>query len=190
MIHGCIDGYSRLIIYLNCETSIQTEPVINFFAHLVNSYGLPSYDHEYGQMMDMKTFLVVLMNTIRGIHRGSHIIGKSVHNQRIERLWVDVYKEVCDSIYTELYSLEDQGLLDIENIMHRFCIQYIYKNVINKKLSSFQSAWNVHSLRIENNKSSRKQWLEGILENYNTTYTVRDIFDTDMTLRENLSEAL
>lgn len=53
-----------------------------------------------------------------------------------------------------MYSLEDQGLLDIENITHKFCEQYIYKNVINKKLSSFQSAWNVHGLRTENNKSA------------------------------------
>lgn len=189
MIHGCIDGYSRLIIYLHCETSIQAEPVVNFFANAVNSYGLPSRvrsDHGYENVL-----VAVLMNTIRGMHRGSHITGKSVRNQRIERLWVDVFKEVCDSIYTELYSLEDQGLLDIENITHRFCVQYIYKNIINKRLLSFQSAWNVHSLRTENNKSPRQLWLEGMLENYNTASTaVRDIFDTNTTLYEKLSESL
>lgn len=127
MIHGCIDGYSRLIIYLVCETSIQAEPVVNFFVNAVNSYSLPSRvrsDHGYANLL-----VTVLMNTIRGMHRGSHITGKSVHNQRIERLWVDVYKEVCDSIYTELHSLEDQGLLDIENITQvllTICLQKYY----------------------------------------------------------------
>ncbi|XP_071632798.1 uncharacterized protein [Temnothorax longispinosus] len=189
VVHGCIDEYSRLIIYLTCETSIQAEPVVNFFIGAVNSYGLPSRvqsDHGYENLL-----VAILMNTVRGVHRESHITGKSVHNQRIERLWVDVFKEVCDSVYTELYSLENQGLLDVENIKHRFCVQYVYKPVINKKLLSFSSAWNVHSLRTENNKTPRQLWLEGILANYNTTYTaVSDIFDTNMSLHERLSDSL
>lgn len=154
VIHGCIDGYSRLIIYLVCETSIQAEVVANFFIDAISMYGVPSRvrsDHGY------ENFLVaVLMNTFRGVHRGSHITGKSVHNQRIERLWVDVFKEVCDSVYSELYSLENQGLLDVENMTHRFCVQYVYKPVINNKLLSFSSAWNVHNLRTENNKTPRQ----------------------------------
>lgn len=178
-----------MIIYLICETSIQAEPVVKFFVDAINNYGLPSRvrsDHGYENLL-----VAVLMNTIRGVHRGSHITGKSVHNQRIERLWVDVFKEVCDSIYTDLYSLENQGLLDIENIKHRFCVQFVYKPVINKKLLSFSSAWNIHSLRTENNKTPRQLWLEGILANYNTASTaVRDIFDINVTLYDRLSESL
>lgn len=39
VIHGCIDRYSRLIIYLKCKTSIQAEPVVTLFAEAVGSYG-------------------------------------------------------------------------------------------------------------------------------------------------------
>ncbi|XP_057330115.1 uncharacterized protein LOC130670701 [Microplitis mediator] len=189
VIHGCIDGYSRLIIYLSCEMSIQAEPVVSLFASAAQRYGLPSRvrsDHGYENI-----FVAFLMNAIRGLERGSHITGKSVHNQRIERLWVDVYKEVCDSVYSELYSLEDENLLDKDNVTHRFCIQYVYKTVINERLSSFQSAWNMHNIRTENNRSPRQLWIEGILGNYNTQSTaVNDVLNNDSDIYTRLYESL
>lgn len=81
--------------------------------------------------------------------------------------------------------------MDVNNLVHRFCIQYVYKKVFDRRLISFQSAWNVHNLRTENNRSPRQLWLEGMLQNYNTTSTaVQDVFETNMNLHERLSESL
>lgn len=114
-----------------------------------------------------------------------------MHNQRIERLWLDVFKEVCDSVCNELYGLENEGLLDNDNIIHRFCVQHIYINVINRKLSLFQSGWNLHGLRTENNKTPRQLWLEGVLSNYNSELTaIREIRDVSETLNDRLSQSL
>lgn len=68
---------------------------------------------------------------------------------------------------------------------------YKRKLLINRRLISFQSAWNVHNLRTENNRSPRQLWLEGILQNYNTNSTaVQDVFETNMNLHKRLSESL
>lgn len=37
--------------------------------------------------------------TYRGINRSSFIVGHSVHNQRVERLWRDVYNGSVDIFY-------------------------------------------------------------------------------------------
>lgn len=162
---------------------------MNFFLEAVNDYGLPSRvrsDHGYENIL-----VAILMNTIRGVNRGSHITGKSVHNQRVERLWVDVYKEICDTVYCELYSLEQEGLLNVENDSHRFCIQYVYKTAINQKLQSFQAAWNNHKIRTENNQTPRQLWISGTLSNYSSNHTaIHEILWNDESLNQRLFQSL
>ncbi|KAK4885578.1 hypothetical protein RN001_001849, partial [Aquatica leii] len=118
VIHGCIDGYSILMIYLSCKTPIQAESVLQLFLFAINIQGIPSRvrsDHGYENSL-----VTVFMNLIRGLGQGSHITGKSVHNQRNERLWCDVFKEVIDKIYTEFHNLEENRLFVVDSGKRRY----------------------------------------------------------------------
>ncbi|XP_065128079.1 uncharacterized protein [Paramisgurnus dabryanus] len=92
----------------------------------------------------------------RGINRHSHITGRSVHNQRIERLWRDVFDQVIDLFYTTFRRMEDEGWLNPDQDVDLFALHWTY--LIQRHLQEFQSAWNSHSLRTEGNKTPLQLW--------------------------------
>ena len=97
---------------------------MSFFISAANRFGLPSrVQSDFGG----KNYLVARhMIRHRGQGRRSMLTGSSVHNQRIERLWVDMYCSVT-IVYYRLFSyVEEQGLLNPLNDMHLFPLHYIY----------------------------------------------------------------
>ena len=42
VIHGGIDGYSRMVVYLQCNTNSKAESVFNLFWKATHLYGVPS----------------------------------------------------------------------------------------------------------------------------------------------------
>ena len=93
VIHGAIDRFSRLIVDLHCSTNNRSDTVFNFFNEALEQYGVPS------RIRADKGGENVLcwdgMVELRGEDRGSYITGSSVHNQRIERLWRDLWNAVA-----------------------------------------------------------------------------------------------
>lgn len=96
VIHGCIDGFSRVVLFLELADNNRSSTVLRAFNGAVSVFGWPSRVRVDHGGENRKVGLAMI--AYRGRHRGSVIMGKSVHNQRIERLWRDVF-ESCIGVY-------------------------------------------------------------------------------------------
>ena len=95
VIHGCCDGKSRKIMFLKCSTNNLSVTVLGLFLDaIIEHRGLwPS--RVRGDFGVENVQVCEAMTNHWGPGRNSFIAGSSTRNQRIERLWHDVFKCVC-----------------------------------------------------------------------------------------------
>ena len=151
-----------MVVYLSCATNNKSETVYDEFRKATEEFGIPS---RVRSDKGRENILVChYMIAHHGPGRGSHIAGLSVHNQRIERLWRDVYRCVSSTYHELFYGMEATGILDPDCESDLFVLHYVYLPRINKSLWPFMIAWNNHPLRTEHNWSPRKIWVNSVIQ--------------------------
>ena len=162
VITGVIDGFSRLPVSLACTDNNKAETILNCFLKGVGDYGLPS------RVRSDKGLENVLVSDYmiekRGSGRGSMITGKSTHNQRIERLWRDVFTGVLSYYYHLFYFMEEENILDPLNDNHITALHYVFLSEINAKLDIWRHAWACHRMRTTRT-SPLRLWVSGQMQN-------------------------
>ena len=162
VIHGAVDGYSRKILYLGCANNNKASTVVSMFSHAAYTFGIPDKvrSDKGGENIDVWQYML----HYHSMQSSCVLTGSSTHNERIERMWCDVFRCVGQIFYSLLYKLEDDGFLDPLNHTDLFCIHYAILPEVNRCLQEFTDSWNNHCLSTASNITPEALFAIGLLE--------------------------
>lgn len=90
VLHAGVDGFSRTVVYIVCANDNKATTALEGFLGGVAIFGIPECirsDHG-GENVDVWRYMLE-------VHRENEscvLTGSSTHNERVERLWRDVYR--------------------------------------------------------------------------------------------------
>ena len=147
VIHCAIDGYSRLITFLQCSDNNRSATVLELFDKATSEFGMPKHvrtDHG-GENVGIWT----TMYNAYGDENNPVFTGRSVHNQRAERNNRDLNVSITSPFKNIFEELELEGNLNVDNETDLFCLHYVYLPHINRALANHQNAHNHHKISSE-----------------------------------------
>ena len=159
-IHGCIDGYSRRIMWLEVGMSNNDPTVVaRYFVKCVIEMGgtarivRADCGTENSHVAAIQRFL---RNNSDDSFRAekSFIYGRSVSNQRIEAWWSQLRRGCTDWWMQHFKELQESGCYCDTNVVHVECLRFCYMDILRDELYRAARLWNNHRIRPSVNRES------------------------------------
>ena len=152
-IHGCIDGYSRKVLWLELSRTNNNPAVIAaFYLDCLKELGgcpvILSTDPG-SENCTMAAIQVRLRSECTDPHASekSHRFVESKHNQRIEAWW-SFFRRSRSSWWINFFKdLIDKGHFLPGNELHKECLWFCFSNLLREDLKFVRIHWNTHYIR-------------------------------------------
>ena len=152
-IHGCVDGFSRRVMWLKvCKTNNDPSHVTSFFHECVKiTNGCPRIlrtdcGTENGVMASMQCYLRIPGNDDQA-GLSAHVYGSSHSNQRIERWWSFLRHDRSTWWINFFKDLVERNVVDTSSEISMECLWFCFKNILQADLDSVKDNWNSHYIR-------------------------------------------
>lgn len=152
-IHGCIDGFSRKVLWLHIgNTNKNPQVVALYFVRAVQKYktqpmlvrcdrGTENIHAEKIQKF-MRRFDD---DPFAGVN--SFMYGRSTANQRIEAWW-SMFRRQCSNFWINLFKdMQTAGLIDVEDPVHIECLRFCFLGLIQRDVDRMKNEWNTHHIQ-------------------------------------------
>ncbi|XP_071133330.1 uncharacterized protein [Mytilus edulis] len=148
-IHGCIDGYSRNIIWLKAGVTNNDPKIVagHYIQAVIKKNGFPR-----SMRSDFGTENKYVEQMQRFFHRNGmnsdhcYIYGSSTQNQRIECLWA-IFRKQCSQFWRNLFTdLKQHNKFD-GSFLDQSLIRFCFMGLIQEDIRVFAASWNQHKIR-------------------------------------------
>ena len=155
-IHGCVDGFSRRVLWLQVSTTNNKPEVIAYYYLncVQNLKCVPSVIRS--DRGTENKIVEILQKALRNSHTdiyakdNSFIKGKSTANERIEKYWKQMINHSM-GFYIKLFKfMLEENILDIGNIVCIECLRFCFSHLVSYDLQVTQQEWNKHRVRKQN----------------------------------------
>ena len=151
-IHGCIDGFSRKLIWLEVATT-NNNPRVTAYYFLDTVKNLTFVPTIIRSDKGSENALIESLQIgLRTSHSDkfagekSYIKGRSVKNQRIESYWGQMRRHTVDYYIQFFKCMAERNLFDGSSL-HTKCLQYCFGPLIKYDIKCTMQLWNTHHIR-------------------------------------------
>ena len=149
-IHGAMDGFSRKIAWLYVGNSNRNSSIVlRFYLSYIQSIkGIPKILRTDG---GTENSLMLKVHTVLHEHIGNRhpccIVGRSVHNQRIERFWGYLRQHFTQRWIDLFHELLRENLYNPNDQINYELLQFCFTGILSKEIIDISEGWNYHRVR-------------------------------------------